>query len=192
VLRLALVLVALVAGAIAVKLAYPHHSSSANDAARKSSLNSRVVTNGTPSAPVTPTANPSASAATQLTVTPDQQAKCGTSAIACVDLVAKIAWMQRNGTVNYGPVPIQPGPEHTIGKFTPTPRGHWHVEWKDADHVSSVYHEPMTNAVFFAPDGVAFHEGSLTDMSHGCVHLSPDASKAFFDNLKRGDGVVVF
>jgi lipoprotein-anchoring transpeptidase ErfK/SrfK len=176
-----------------VKLAYPHHSSPTGDAAHKSSLNSRVVgPTGAPSAPVTPTTNPSPSAATQLTVTPGQQAKCGTSATACVDLVAKIAWLQRNGTVNYGPVPIQPGPEHTVGRYTPTPRGHWHVEWKDANHVSSVYHEPMPNAVFFAPDGVAFHEGSLTDMSHGCVHLSWDASKAFFDGLRKGDGVVVF
>lgn len=34
---------------------------------------------------------------------------------------------------------------------------------------------PMPYSVFFAPGGIAFHEGSLTEDSHGCVRLAADA-----------------
>jgi lipoprotein-anchoring transpeptidase ErfK/SrfK len=44
--------------------------------------------------------------------------------------------------------------------------------------------------VFFN-GGDAFHEGSLTDPSHGCVHLSRGAAATFYDSLKPGDVVQV-
>ena len=80
--------------------------------------------------------------------------------------------------VEYGPVPTMHGRE---GQETPV--GTFKVAWKDADHHSSIYGDNMPNSVFFAAGGVAFHEGSLTDESHGCVHLSPEAAKVFFDSL---------
>jgi lipoprotein-anchoring transpeptidase ErfK/SrfK len=49
----------------------------------------------------------------------------------------------------------------------------------------------MPYSVFFAPGGIAFHEGSVTENSHGCVHLAPDAAPVFFDSLVRGDVVQV-
>ena len=48
----------------------------------------------------------------------------------------------------------------------------------------------MNNSVFFQP-GDAFHEGSLTRPSAGCVHLSPAASKRFFDYLQPYDQVQI-
>jgi lipoprotein-anchoring transpeptidase ErfK/SrfK len=45
--------------------------------------------------------------------------------------------------------------------------------------------------VIYAPGGIAFHEGSITEPSHGCVRLAPDAARFFFDHLTRGQLVQV-
>jgi len=37
----------------------------------------------------------------------------------------------------------------------------------------------MPNSVFFN-GGIAFHTGSLTTLSHGCIHLSAAASEKFY------------
>ena len=39
---------------------------------------------------------------------------------------------------------------------------------------------------------IAFHQGSLSNQSNGCVHLSWDASETFFDTLAVGDAVYVW
>ncbi|TCO58532.1 L,D-transpeptidase-like protein [Actinocrispum wychmicini] len=103
---------------------------------------------------------------------------CAATVRACVSLSQDLAWLMRDGTVEYGPVPTthgRPGQETPVGTFQ--------VAWKDAVHRSSIYGDDMPNSVFFAAGGVAFHQGSLTEQSHGCVHLSPEAAKAFFDSL---------
>ena len=130
------------------------------------------------------------------TVTAQQIASCGKAAIACVDLDAKQAWLQRDGVVVTGPVPMLPGTE--TGKRAPgpnssaTPTGAFSVQRKDADAHSNEFDEPMPHAVYFAPGGIAFHEGSLTTTSNGCIHLSREAATTFFNQLKIGDGVTVF
>ena len=74
-----------------------------------------------------------------------------------------------------------------------TPRGTFHVQWKaGVNYISNEYHEPMPYAVFFAPGGVAFHGGSLTVPSHGCVHLDIGNARYYHDNLPIGAEVVVF
>jgi lipoprotein-anchoring transpeptidase ErfK/SrfK len=90
-----------------------------------------------------------------------------------------------DGVVDYGPVPVKSG-----RPSMPTEPGTYHVTYKDRDHVSSVYHVPMPYAVFFH-GGQAFHEGSLTRSSHGCVHLSRGAAATFYDTLHVGDEVQV-
>ena len=64
--------------------------------------------------------------------------------------------------------------------------------WKDKNAYSSEFDEPMNDAIYFAPGGIAFHEGSLTNSSNGCIHLSAADAAAFFDRLRPGDGVTVF
>lgn len=89
------------------------------------------------------------------------------------------------GGVTYGPVPVthgRPGYE--------TPAGTFNVTFKDADFWSTIYDAPMPYSVFFN-GGIAFHEGSLYDLSHGCVHLSQDAAITFFNSLDPGDVVEV-
>lgn len=105
---------------------------------------------------------------------------------ACVQLSTDQAWLVYDGGASYGPVPIttgRPGYETPVGTFP--------VLRKVKDDWSAPYNAPMPNSVYFTADGIAFHEGSLTEQSHGCVHLGPDASVVFFDNLFPGEQVQV-
>lgn len=86
-----------------------------------------------------------------------------------------------NGAVTLGPVRITHG-----GATNPTPTGTWPVAWKDQEHTSSIYGDPMPYAVFFAPGGIAFHEGRLDEDSHGCVRLEMANAQAFFNALPVG------
>ena len=112
---------------------------------------------------------------------------CRAVEAACVDKSTGQAWLISGGRVVYGPVPMMPGKPSE-----PTPVGFFHVQWKDKHHKSSEFNNaPMENSVFFADGGVAFHEGSLSRPSAGCVHLSYTASERFFDTLAVGDPVEV-
>jgi lipoprotein-anchoring transpeptidase ErfK/SrfK len=111
---------------------------------------------------------------------------CEGSAAACIDLSANRSWLLSDGEVAYGPVPIthgRPGWE--------TPPGTFSVGWKDIDHLSSEFdNAPMPYSVFFN-GGIAFHEGSLSDLSHGCIHLSSAAARTYYEGLQVGDTVQV-
>ena len=48
----------------------------------------------------------------------------------------------------------------------------------------------MPWSVFF-DGGIAFHTGSLSRQSAGCVHLSDSAARTFFRTLSVGDTVIV-
>jgi hypothetical protein len=109
---------------------------------------------------------------------------CPASASACIDLSNDQAWLQSGGQITYGPVPITSG---MAGHRTPA--GTFSVFWRHKNHKSSLFNDaPMPNSVFFN-GGIAFHQGSLYDQSHGCIHLSWDASETFFDTLAVGDTV---
>jgi lipoprotein-anchoring transpeptidase ErfK/SrfK len=102
---------------------------------------------------------------------------------ACVDISRAKAWLMYHGKVTYGPVRItsgRPGYRTSIGTFN--------VTSKDKDHVSSIYHSPMPYSVFFH-GGEAFHEGSLSVQSHGCIHLSHTSAVRFYKTLHVGDVV---
>ncbi|HEY7594915.1 MAG TPA: L,D-transpeptidase [Actinophytocola sp.] len=117
---------------------------------------------------------------------PPKGVPCGPGTDACVDLSANQAWLLAGGKVAMGPVPITHGrPGHE------TPPGTFHVQYKDIDHLSREFDmAPMPYSVFFN-GGIAFHEGSLYDLSHGCVHLSNSAAQAFYNGLAVGDVVQV-
>ena len=111
---------------------------------------------------------------------------CPPAATACADLSARLTWLQSDGTITYGPVRMEPG-------LPRTPRGTFHVQWKaGANFMSNEFHEPMPYAVFFAPGGIAFHGGSLTVRSHGCIHLDIGSARYYHDHLPVGAEVVVF
>jgi lipoprotein-anchoring transpeptidase ErfK/SrfK len=111
---------------------------------------------------------------------------CVSTARACIDLSANRAWLISGGAVQYGPVSITHG---RAGYRTPP--GTFNVSFKNINHRSSIYNNaPMPYSVFFN-GGIAFHQGSLQQLSHGCIHLSRAAAQKFFANLSVGDIVQV-
>lgn len=105
---------------------------------------------------------------------------------ACADLSSHKAWLLQDGKVIFGPVSMLPG-----RKGYPTPTGTFHVLSREKVHLSKEFdNAPMRNSVFFYP-GDAFHTGSLSVYSHGCIHLSASSSLKFFNTLAVGDIVQV-
>lgn len=113
---------------------------------------------------------------------------CPAAAKACVDLGKQQSWLQNNGHIYHGPVPIRSGkPGYE------TPKG-WHTVNRKVKHeVSRPYgNAPMPNAVYFTHNGIAFHQGSLDTMSAGCVRMTMADSERYFNDLQIGDKVYVF
>ncbi len=106
---------------------------------------------------------------------------------ACVELSTQQTWLISNGAVSYGPVPITSGrPGYN------TPVGYFPVLHKVRHEVSRPYNNaPMPYSVYFTSYGIAFHEGSLVEASHGCIHLSQEAAATYFDFLQSGQQVQV-
>jgi hypothetical protein len=137
---------------------------------------------------------PAQSAATPalgpLLLTARDHSACPQAAAACVDLTRHLTWLQSGGKVTFGPVRMEPGPP---GSAHATPRGTFSVMWKGGPNATSnIYNEPMPWAVLFTYGGVAFHAGSLTVPSHGCVHLTMANAHYYSEHLAIGAEVVVF
>jgi hypothetical protein len=130
-----------------------------------------------PAAPPAPPAKPAAPAK-------PAGVPCAATVRACIDLAHNKAWLLRGGVVEYGPVPITSGrPGYR------TPVGTFRVLSKERVHLSRAFdNAPMPYSVFFIP-GIAFHQGSLSVTSHGCIHLSKAAAIRFYGSLARGDVV---
>ena len=128
-----------------------------------------------------------ATAATAAPATAAAAAKvpCAPTARACVRLSTNQAWLLRGGKVVSGPVPISHGRTGFL-----TPAGSFRVTFKSQDHVSTIYDREMPYSVFFN-GGIAFHQGSVRQKSHGCIHLTASAARAFFAELTPGDRVQV-
>jgi hypothetical protein len=136
-------------------------------------------------APAIPAAAPVAAAPAAPAPTRVQGTPCGSNASACVERRTNRAWLIQDGVVVYGPVPITHGRKGFV-----TPAGTFRVTFKKRDHVSTIYDAEMPYSVFFN-GGIAFHQGSLKQKSHGCIHLSRAAAKTFFSTLGRGAVVQV-
>ncbi|HEY0811878.1 MAG TPA: L,D-transpeptidase [Pseudonocardia sp.] len=118
---------------------------------------------------------------------------CSISAKSCVDLDSQRAWLIQDGKILRGPVKIASG-----GNGKETPVGHsLRVYRKDKDHLSEESllpngkPAPMPWSVFFEDGGIAFHSGSPTRSSAGCIHLEPADAEAWFNYLQIGDQVQV-
>jgi hypothetical protein len=121
-------------------------------------------------------------------LTPSARRACPRAATACADLKDHLTWLQSHGRITYGPVRMEPG-----ARKERTPRGIWHVAWKAGPHyISTSFGVPIPYAVFFAPGGIAFHAGSLTSSSHGCIHLRLRSARYFHNHLPEGAEVAVF
>ena len=136
-----------------------------------------------------PRATPDTAAARSTVLTAKARRSCPAAASACVDLTDHLTWLQSGHRITYGPIRMEPGPP---GTRRATPRGVFHVEWKAGpNYISNEFDEPMPWAVFFASGGIAFHGGSLTTPSHGCVHLTIGSARYYHDHLPIGAEVAV-
>ncbi len=136
-----------------------------------------------------PRATPDVAAAPSTVLTASARRTCPAAASACVDLSDHLTWLQSGRRITYGPIRMEPGPP---GTRRATPRGIFHVEWKAGpNYISNEFDEPMPWAVFFAPGGIAFHGGSLTTPSHGCVHLTIGSALYYHNHLPIGAEVAV-
>lgn len=118
---------------------------------------------------------------------------CTITAKSCVDLESQRAWLFNNGTIIRGPVKISSG-----GNGKQTPIGHsLRVYRKDKDFHSTEslmpngQPAPMPWSVFFEDGGIAFHAGSPSRSSAGCIHLGVADAQAWFNYLQIGDQVQV-
>lgn len=112
-------------------------------------------------------------------------APCSEKARACLRLSTNEAWLMDKGQVVFGPTPIS----HGMPGFE-TPPGVFNVAFKRAFHWSTMHHAPMEYAIFFNGD-IAFHIGPVDKQSHGCIRMTPDGAKEFFQHLNTGDVVEV-
>lgn len=111
---------------------------------------------------------------------------CPLRVTACVDLKAKITWLQHGSHIVLGPVRMQPGEGSSK-----TPKGLFTINKKAKVYYSHTYGGAMPYSVFWGHDGIAYHEGTLTGFSHGCIHLSMANAKRFFAALQKGERVYV-
>jgi L,D-transpeptidase catalytic domain len=118
---------------------------------------------------------------------------CSITAKSCVDLDSQRAWLINDGKITRGPVKIASG-----GNGEETPVGHsLRVYRKEKDHLSQESRlpngqpAPMPWSVFFEDGGIAFHSGSPSRSSGGCIHLEPVDAEAWFNYLQIGDQVQV-
>ncbi|SEQ16281.1 L,D-transpeptidase catalytic domain [Lentzea xinjiangensis] len=144
----------------------------------------------TPAAPPPP---PSSSAAPASSAPPPpppppvvKPTPCAISDGACIQLSTNQTWVVRGDKIVYGPVPITHG-----RKGFETPLGDFPVLRKVKDEWSRPYNGPMPWSTYFTESGIAFHEGSLTEPSHGCIHLDPASARYYFQNLSIGETVQV-
>jgi lipoprotein-anchoring transpeptidase ErfK/SrfK len=111
---------------------------------------------------------------------------CTISDGACIQLSTNQTWVLRGDKIAYGPVPITHG-----RKGYETPLGDFPVLRKVKDEWSRPYNGPMPWSTYFTDSGIAFHEGSLTEPSHGCIHLDPASARYYFNTLSIGESVQV-
>ncbi|MCK7674736.1 L,D-transpeptidase [Corynebacterium pygosceleis] len=113
---------------------------------------------------------------------------CPAAARACIDLTNQRTWLQDNGRVTYGAVPMSSG---AVG--WETPKGVHYVNRKVKDEISREFNNaPMPYSVYFTHTGIAFHQGDVNLWSHGCIHLNHADAVTFFDSLRVGDMVYVY
>ena len=173
------------AGTTAPTTSLSPSSSSPTPTPTSSSSPTPTPTSSKPKPTPKPTPKPAAKPVANPADVPCKAALASPGVSACVDLSALKTWLLQDGKVIYGPVKQLPGKK---GHATPT--GVFHVSAKVKNYHSKAFDAPMPNSVFFLP-GIAFHTGSLSVYSHGCIHLSAAASQKYFTTLQSGDVVQV-
>jgi len=117
---------------------------------------------------------------------PPPPAPCTAQGVkACLRKSTNEAWLMDDGRTIYGPTRIS----HGMPGYE-TPAAITKVAFKKPYHWSTMHHADMFYAIFFNGD-IAFHVGPVDLPSHGCIRMTEDGAKAFYDYLEPGDIVQV-
>ena len=75
----------------------------------------------------------------------------------------------------------------------PTPTGIFPVLAKAREHQSTLYDASMPFMLRLTGDGVAIHASNVREGSatHGCIGVPPAFARLLFDQMRRGDPVVI-
>ncbi|WKD56877.1 hypothetical protein CAPI_01515 [Corynebacterium capitovis DSM 44611] len=138
---------------------------------------------------------PAAQAAPAAEAAPAEQAApafdygpCPRDAKACIDIDGRRSWLQNDGQVYHQAAAIGPG-----RAGYETPRGTFYVNRKVKDEISYEFNNaPMPYATYFTNNGIAFHEGDPSILSHGCIRMYRADAQRYFDDLQVGDKVFVY
>ncbi|OIR40303.1 L,D-transpeptidase [Corynebacterium sp. NML130628] len=113
---------------------------------------------------------------------------CPKDAKVCVDTGGRRSWLQNNGQVYYTADLIGPG-----RPGLETPSGTFYVNRKVKDEISWEFgNAPMPYATYFTNNGIAFHQGDPSILSHGCVRMYRADAQRYFQDLAIGDKVFVY
>lgn len=74
-----------------------------------------------------------------------------------------------------------------------TPQGVFPILAKDKDHISSIYDAAMPFTLRLTPDGVSIHGSDVRWglATHGCIGVPIPFAKLLFDQVRKGDRVVI-
>ncbi len=113
---------------------------------------------------------------------------CAKTVKACARLSTQEVWITDGaGKLLRGPIHMNHGDDENR-----TPTGTFHVQRKDAHHVSQEQKgAKMPYAVFFDGEGRAFHQGDPSRKSVGCIRMAENDAKWVFEHLDVGDSVQI-
>lgn len=77
-----------------------------------------------------------------------------------------------------------------------TPSGLYTVKYKKRYYMSKAYPSAdginnMDYSIFFSYKGYALHQGSISWMSHGCIHIDPKDIQTIYRWANRGTKVII-
>ena len=118
--------------------------------------------------------------------------RCMTGRVICIDMSTRTLLWVVDGKPQYG-MDVRFGDENN-----PTRRGAFSIYMKIKDCVSTIYHTPMPDAMFFSGGeavhfSIDFKTYGYAHHSHGCVNVRDRAAvDRLFADTRVGDTVVVY
>jgi hypothetical protein len=118
--------------------------------------------------------------------------RCMTGRVVCIDMSTRTLLWVIDGKPQYG-MDVRFGDENN-----PTRLGKFSIYLKMKDCISTIYHTPMPDAMFFSGGeavhfSIDFKTYGYAHHSHGCVNVRDRAAvDRLFADTKIGDSVVVY
>ncbi|WP_344655473.1 L,D-transpeptidase, partial [Catenulispora subtropica] len=118
--------------------------------------------------------------------------RCMTGRVICIDMSTKTLLWVVDGKPQYG-MDVRFGDENN-----PTRKGKFDIYMKMKDCVSTIYHTPMPDAMFFSGGeavhfSIDFKTYGYAHHSHGCVNVRDRAAvDRLFADTRVGDTVIVY